>query len=77
MEVQVLSDNFTVSEPQKNKYANRQKDIKYQIDANDCWICISHIQDKDGYPKIRRNNKYLRLSRYIYKLYYGIMTIIN
>jgi hypothetical protein len=46
--------------------AHQQKDIEYYVDKNKCWICTSHNCDSDGYPKIRRNNKCLRLSRYIY-----------
>lgn len=57
----------------QSKYAHTIKNIEYYINDNNCWICISHATDKDGYPKIRRNNKYLRLSRYIYKQKYGFI----
>ena len=55
----------------KHEMAHRQKDIQYIIDDNDCWICISHTYDKDGYPKVARDKKCYRMSRYIYENEFG------
>ena len=49
----------------------KQKEIKYEIDNNDCWICISHWKDKYVYPEVRRNGKKGRMHRYIYTQYKG------
>lgn len=54
-----------------SKYASRIKKIRYKINDNNCWICISHCLSKSGYPKLVRNGKYLRMNRYIYKLEKG------
>lgn len=57
--------------PKINKSGPYPKPILYYIDNNDCWICISHRKDKDGYPMIRTSLKHQSMSRYIYSLYNG------
>jgi len=55
-----------------SKMATRTKVIEYVIDINsNCWNCISHPLDKDGYPKICRNNKETRGNRYVYEREHG------
>ena len=54
-----------------SSYATRAKKIKYKVDDNNCWICVSHPLDKDGYPKIIRNKNHWRMNRYIYTLEKG------
>ena len=49
-----------------------RKSIEYTINSNGCWICISHNLDKDGYPKIKRYNKSMAMSRYIYEIVYDV-----
>jgi hypothetical protein len=46
------------------------KRIEYEIN-NECWECISHTKDKDGYVKVRRNGKHMRAHRYLFELYKG------
>lgn len=51
----------------------RPKTISYKINEIGCWVCTSHAKSKNrgNYPVIRRFDKYMRLSRYIYWLYNG------
>lgn len=48
-----------------------RKEIKYIINEKGCYICISHVKDKDGYPRIRRNGKDWRMSRWLYTERFG------
>lgn len=57
---------YTYEENKIFHYNARPKKIKYTINNKGCWICTSHSLDKDGYPKIYRDDKFLRISRYIY-----------
>lgn len=41
-------------------------EIQYYINENECHICVSHDLDKDNYPRLQRNGKHLRMSRYVY-----------
>ena len=50
---------------------NKRKPIKYEVDKNGCWNCISHRKNEDGYPKIKINNKYISVHRYIYEKNFG------
>jgi hypothetical protein len=47
--------------------------IKYIINENNCWECISHPESRkgQGYRKIGRNGKATFVHRYVYTLYYG------
>jgi len=45
--------------------------IKYKINNNNCWICISHKTGTHGYPRARRNGVVEKLHRYICKLEIG------
>ena len=45
--------------------------IDYQKDENDCHICTSHCKDQDGYPKIFRDKKIWKMSRWIYTQKHG------
>lgn len=56
---------------QKGNIPKIRKEIKYEINDNGCHICTSHSTDGDGYPKITRNNKQSKISRYIYEQRYG------
>ena len=47
------------------------KPIEYEIDKKGCWNCTSHFLDYNGYPKIHRYGKCLKMSRYIYSLEKG------
>lgn len=51
----------------------RPRKIRYFIDSYGCWICTSHAGSnyRGGYPVIRRFDKYMRMSRYIYWLFNG------
>lgn len=63
-----IEENYKSTNPRA-----RPKTIKYRIDDNGCWICTSHAKSRHrgNYPVIRRFNKYMRMSRYIYWLNYG------
>lgn len=47
----------------------KRKPIKYYEDKNDCFICVSHSCDVDGYPKIVVKNKWQHISRLMFKLF--------
>lgn len=49
-----------------SKYANPIS-IRYTVLANGCWECVSHPKDKDGYCKVQRNRKTLKVHRYVYE----------
>lgn len=68
MEALVYDDGFR----SETKFT-QLKPIKYIISSDQwqCWNCISHTKDKDGYIKISRNGKHLRLHRYVYELEKG------
>jgi hypothetical protein len=42
--------------------------IQYYIDENGCHISKSHNLDKDGYPRVHRFGKHLRMSRYVWSI---------
>jgi len=52
----------------EEKVAKQANPIKYYIDEKGCHICISHVYDKDGYPRLHRNGKDFRMSRYVYSI---------
>ena len=41
-----------------------KKEIKYQINENECWICMSHYPAGE-YPRIKINKKLLLISRIV------------
>lgn len=56
---------------------HRKKAIRYKKVPSpypelksDCWICISHAKESNGYPMIHRNGKHYSLHRYAYERYY-------
>lgn len=52
-----------------NRRNKNTKPIRYEINDNGCWICISHAKDKDGYIRIKRNSKKIFLHRWVYELH--------
>ncbi len=42
-------------------------EITWLVAPNGCWLCNSHAKDKDGYACCRRNGKYQRIHRLMYK----------
>lgn len=55
----------------KHEFAYNQKDIQYIINENNCWICISHTYNNKGYPKLKRNQQYYGMNRYVYENEFG------
>jgi HNH endonuclease len=51
--------------------AGKPKEVKYEINENGCHICTSHVLDKDGYPKLKREGRKWVMSRYVYTKNYG------
>lgn len=49
----------------------KHREITYEIDDNGCHICTSHAKTFNGYPKIKVNQKDLRMSRFLYAKAYG------
>jgi DNA-binding XRE family transcriptional regulator len=47
-----------------------QKQIRYKINENSCWICISHSL-YNRYPTLRVNGRYIKMHRYIYMRFRG------
>ncbi|MDD9312672.1 HNH endonuclease [Cytobacillus firmus] len=59
------------SEPYKS---NRAKPIKYMINENGCWNCVSHALDNQKkYPVVTRNGRYWRMSRYVFTISKGVI----
>jgi hypothetical protein len=52
---------------------NIKKPITWDVDENGCFNCTSHHIAKDGYVKIRKYKRTLRLHRYIYEEMYGFI----
>lgn len=51
-----------------------QKKLRWEKNKEGCWLCISHVKDKDGYVVFKRNKKWYRIHRYMYELKYGKIT---
>ena len=49
--------------------ARKRKEITWEINENECWICTSHCFNDSGYPVHRINNKLKRISHTIYEKY--------
>jgi len=41
-------------------------DIKYKVNKNGCWDCVSHKPNSKGYPAIFRNGVAYTVGRFIY-----------
>ena len=54
-----------------NQYA--RKSIEWVVNENNCFECISHHKNKDGYSKIKINGKMVFLHRYIYEECFGFI----
>ena len=63
-----VQENYKSSNPRA-----RIKKIKYIINDKGCWVCVSHAKasHRGGYPVIKRFNRHMRMSRYIFELYNG------
>mgnify|MGYP001946582882 CR=1 FL=1 len=63
-----IDENYVSSNPRA-----RPRKIKYIINSEGCWICISHTKSKHrgNYPVLKRYNRHMRMSRYIFELYNG------
>lgn len=44
--------------------------IKFEVDANGCWIC-SRAKNRDGYPQILANGKHMNVARFVFMTLYG------
>lgn len=53
------------------KFSKNGKEVILKEKENGCIECISHCKDKDGYVRIRYNNKHDRLFRVLYQQKYG------
>ncbi len=55
----------------------RKKKIKFirvpciYPELSDCWNCTSHDKNSYSYPYIKRNKKFGKMSRYVWKLRFG------
>lgn len=63
MKVHTVNEKYEPSEKAYNI-----KPIQYIIDEKDCWNCVSHAGNR-GYPKVRRNNKDIYISRYMFNMF--------
>ena len=45
--------------PNDPRTGNRKKVIKYVVEGNGCWRCVSHAVGTHGYPEIRPSHKRL------------------
>lgn len=57
--------------PEPFKLRNGSKPIYYYIDKNNCYICVSHKTEPNGYFWVKRNGIPQRMHRYIYKIMRG------
>lgn len=48
-----------------------KKEIQWTVNKNGCWICTSHAQNSEGYPRININRKRIYLHRYMHEKYNG------
>lgn len=48
-------------------YTRAAKSIRYYVDDNGCWICISHVLDKSGYPKMMVNRRTCTIHHHIWE----------
>lgn len=55
----------------KGRISPNKKEIKWDIDKNGCWICISHTPNTYGYPQCRQGYKIVVISRVMYEKYKG------
>lgn len=55
----------------KRKASPNRKEIKYEVNKNNCWVCTSHCKDELGYPYYFFKGKVWRMSRYMYQKYKG------
>jgi hypothetical protein len=53
------------------KGAYWHREITWEVDEKDCWICTSHRQTKLVYPRVKINGVMTRINRYHYELYKG------
>jgi len=61
-------DTPVVDDINKGRRHMMPKPIKYIISDNDCWVCVSHAHDKQGYPKKYYNGITTSISRIILQL---------
>lgn len=47
------------------------KEITWIVNENDCWICTSHSKDYDGYHLFKKEQKTIKIHRYMYEQKYG------
>ena len=55
------------------KNGSRSRDIRCFVTNNNCWEVISHSLDKDGYANFQFEGKKLKIHRYMYQKYVGII----
>lgn len=60
-------------ECKKNMSLKKRKAIKWIVNNNGCYICISHKPNKNGYPHMRRNGKRQKIAHYLYEQKYGVI----
>ncbi len=47
---------------------SKEKPIRAELNANGCWICISHKAGGNGYPCVKRGGRYQKISRYLFEM---------
>ena len=54
-----------------NQY--HKKPLKFRLQNNNCFICVSHSRDSNGYTQIKKYGKLVMLSRFIYEECFGFI----
>ncbi len=54
-------------EEKEYKHHWLSKPIRYVIDGNGCWNCVSHYRPPNCYPKTKRNGEATTVPRYIFE----------
>lgn len=52
---------------------NVAKKIKYVINDNGCWNCISHVKGWNGYSRVFRDGMHYGMHKYSYMIHKGIV----
>lgn len=50
---------------------SRSKLLRYVIDENRCWNCVSHSDRGKGYKRVKRGDKVHLVHRYVYEQEFG------
>lgn len=62
-------NGITISKARPQK----RKAIRWEVNSDGCWECISHYCDADGYSRIKHCGLTSQMHKYIYELCFGFV----